>query len=145
MATRDSVVSPSRPLLDFGAGLLIGLSITAALFAAMEDGGGRLPHDMLLSALAALALAIVLKLSAKRRSRHRAVARRAIRPHHPGASDAGWTAVESQREATEPRTAESQGSNYKASRDARVSAALPERKAVRRDTKAPAEGNTRRL
>ena len=138
------MLPPSRPLLDFGAGLLIGLSITAALFAAMEDGGGRLPHDMLLSALAALALAIVLKLSAKRKSRHRRVAPRAVRPHPPGASDAGWTAVGSQRVATEPRT-ESQGSNYKVSRDARVSAALPERKAARRDTKAPAEDNTRRL
>ena len=102
------MLSPSRPLLDFGAGLLIGLSITAALFAAMEDGGGRLAHDMLLSALAALALAVVLKLSAKMRDRHRAVARRAARPHHPGASDAGWTAEGPQREATEPRTAESQ-------------------------------------
>jgi hypothetical protein len=145
MAMRDSVVSPSRPLLDFGAGLLIGLSITVALFAAMEDGGGRLPHDMLLSALAALVLAIVLKLSTKMRARHRTVARRAVRPHHPGAPDTGWTAEGPPREVMEPRGANSQSTDYKTSRDARASAGLPECKTARRDTKAPAEGNTRRL
>jgi hypothetical protein len=132
-------------LLDFGAGLLIGLSITAALFAAMEDSGGRLPHDMLLSALAALAFAIVLKLSAKMRARRRAVSRRALHPHHSGASDTGRTAEEPQRKVTEPRGADSQSTHYKTSRETRASAALPERKAARRDTKAPAESNTRRL
>ena len=146
MEWKNPILTLKHPaLLDFGAGLLIGLSITAALFAAMEDGGGRLPHDMLLSALAALALAIVLKLGAKMRARRRAVARRAVRPHHRGASDAGWTAGGPQREATEPRRADAQGTNYKTPRDARTSAAPPERKAARRDTKAPAEGNTRRL
>jgi hypothetical protein len=145
MAMKNSVLSPSRPLLDFGAGLLIGLSITVALFAAMEDGGGRLPHDMLLTALAALALAIVLKLSAKMKARRRAVARRAVHPRHPGASDTGWTAEGAQRGATEPRGADSQSTHYKTSRDAPVSAVLRERKAARRDTKASAEGNTGRL
>ena len=139
------MLSPSRPLLDFGAGLLIGLSITAALFAAIDDGGGRLPHDLLLSALAALALATVLKLSARMGARRRAVAREAVGPHGPGASDTGWMADRPQRDAMEPLKPDPQGKNYKISRDARASAALPERKVARHDTKTPAEGNTRRL
>jgi hypothetical protein len=41
---------PSRTLLDFGAGLLIGLSITIALFGAMEEDSAQLRFDMLLAA-----------------------------------------------------------------------------------------------
>jgi len=71
MRMKVSAMSPSRSLLDFGTGLLIGLSITVALFAAMEEDSAQLRHNMLLAALAALGLAIAMIFAGRARSRRR--------------------------------------------------------------------------
>jgi hypothetical protein len=140
---KASAMSRSRTLLDFGAGFLIGLSITVALFAAMEEDSAQLRHDMLLAALAALGLAIAMKFAGRDRSRRR----RSTPPPGPvrdaSAADPGWT-VDGPRGAT-TRSGASSGNDYRASRDERTNAALPELKAAHRDTQTTAEGDTRRL
>jgi hypothetical protein len=137
-------MSRSRTLLDFGAGFLIGLSITVELFAAMEEDSGQLRHNMLLAALGALGLAILMKFAGRDRSRRRRTARLAGRVRDPGAIDAGWT-VEGPRGATEARAGASPSNDYRASRDERMTGALPELKAAQRDAQTSAEGDTRRL
>ncbi len=128
----------NRPLLDFGAGLLIGLSITVALFAAMEESDSRLSHDMLLAALAALVTAIVLKFAARPGARHRSVPH----PHHPSAVDTGWTAKQPS-DSPKSHVPDSSSKNYGA---VRRSGAVPERNALHHDTQGSAsEGDTRRL
>jgi len=133
-------------LLDFGAGLLIGLSITVALFAAMEESGGRLSHDMLLAALAALVLAIVLKFGARARFHRRAGAPRAGRRQDVGARHAGWTAEGSRGAVTGAHAAGSPGKSTRGSRGGRSTAALREPSAVHREAQeSAADGDARRL
>jgi hypothetical protein len=139
------MTSPSRTLLDFGAGLLIGLSITVALFAAMDDDGGRLPHDLLLAALAALGLAIVMKFAGRNRARHRRVPPEAGGPRDASTVDTGWMVEGPRGAATEARSGASSSNDRRASRDERTKAALPELKAAHRDAQTSAEGDTRRL
>jgi hypothetical protein len=131
-------------LLDFGAGLLIGLSITVALFAAMEEDSVQLRHNMLLAGLAASGLAIAMIFAG------RAGSRRRRRVPTAGVRDAskvavGWTVERPRDAATEARAGASSSNDYRASRDERTSAALPELKAAHRDTQTTADGDTRRL
>jgi hypothetical protein len=144
MPMKASAMSRSRTLLDFGAGFLIGLSITVALFAAMEEDSGQLRHNMLLAALAALGLAILMKFAGRDRSRSRRSALPAGRVRDASAVDAGWT-VEGPRGATEARAGASPSNDHRASRDERTTGALPELKAAQRDTQTSAKGDTRRL
>ena len=138
-------MSPSRTLLDFGAGLLIGLSITVALFAAMEEDSAPLRNNMLLAGLAALGLAIAITFAGRARSRRRRAAPAASRVRNANVVDAAWM-VEGPRGATTEAPAGASSSNdYRASRDQRTSAALPELKAAHRDAQATAEGDSRRL
>ena len=129
----------NRPLLDFGAGLLIGLSITVALFAAMEESDGRLSHDMLLIAVAALVTAIILKFAARPGARHRSVPH----PHHPSAVDTGWTVKQPSDSVPKSHAPDSSSKNYGA---LRRSGAVPEQNALHHDAQgSAAEGDTRRL
>jgi hypothetical protein len=132
-------------LLDFVAGLLIGLSIVVALFAAMEESEGRLAQDMRLAALAALVLAVVLKLSGKVPTRRRGMPRanpprEMIEPRAPWPGDRGDGIVADARETA------SAARNYGEPRDARVSEARPKVSALHRDAHgSTADGDTRRL
>jgi len=136
--------SRSRPLLDFGAGLLIGLSITVALFAAMEESGGGLSHDMLVAAFAALALSAVLKFAAKDRPRRRRGGSRPESRRDETTVGTGWT-VEAAPAAGKPAAAASSNDDRSA-RDARASAALTDLPAAHRNAEASAaDGDTRRL
>jgi hypothetical protein len=145
MPMKASAMSPSRTLLDFGAGLLIGLSITVALFAAMEEDSAQLRHSMLLAALAALGLAIAMTFAGKARSRRRRIAPPAGRVRDANVVDAGWTVEGPRGATTEARAGASSSNDYMASRDERASSALPELKAAHRDAQTTAEGDTRRL
>jgi hypothetical protein len=133
--------SRSRPLLDFGAGLLIGLSITVALFAAMEESDGRLSHDMLLAGLAALVFAIVLKVAARYKPRHARGRSRPVRLDETTAGT-GWTVETPQAAAT---AASATSKDNRTARDARASEALPDLTAPHRDAQVSADGETRRL
>jgi hypothetical protein len=145
MPMKANAMPPSRTLLDFGAGLLIGLSITVALFAAMEEDSAQLRHNMLLAALAALGLAIAMIFAGRARSRRRRTAPPAGRARNTNIVDAGWT-VEGPRGATaEAGPMASSSNDHKASRDERTSAALPELKASHRNAQTTAEGDSRRL
>jgi len=144
MPMKASAMAPSRTLLDFGAGLLIGLSITVALFAAMEEDSAQLRYDMLLAALTALGLAIAIIFSRRARSRRRFVPA-AGRVRDASEVAAGWTVERPRGTATEARAGASSSNHYRASRDERTSAALPELKAGHRDTQTTADGETRRL
>ena len=143
---KASAMRPSRTLLDFGAGLLIGLSITIALFGAMEEDSAQLRHNMLLAALAALGLAIAMIFAGRARSRRR---RRPVptagRARDASAVAAGWTVERPRGPATEARAGASSSNDYTASRDERASAAPPALKAARRDTQTTADDDTRRL
>ena len=130
--------SSSTTLLDFGAGFLFGLSITIALFAAMEDDVGPLAHNMLLAALAVLGLAIAAKLAARGRHRRRRTAPAAGSVRDPRSGDPGWT-------AEVPRAAASKSNDHNEARGERTSAALPELKAARHNAQTTAEGDSRRL
>jgi hypothetical protein len=135
--------SRSKPLLNFGTGLLIGSSITVALFAAMEGSDGRLSHDMLLAAFVALVLAIVLKVAAKsrpRRTRGRSLPTVRL---HDATAGTGWT-VERPAAATTPAASTSSKDN-EATRDARASETLSDLTVLHRDAEASADGETRRL
>lgn len=134
--------SASRALLDFGAGFLFGLSITVALFAAMEEDRGPLAHSLLLTALAVLGLAIAAKLAARARSRHRRTALPAGRVRDTGYT--GWTVEVARGPAAEARTGASSNNDHNASRDERTSTALPELKAAH-NAQTTAEGDSRRL
>jgi hypothetical protein len=136
---------PSRTLLDFGAGLLIGLSITVALFAAMEEDSFQLRHNMLLAALAASGLAIAMIFAGRARSRRRRPVPPAGRVRDASAGAAGWTAERPQGAAAEARADASSSNDYRASRDERTSAALAELKAAHRETQTTADGDARRL
>ncbi len=137
---KAGATSSSRILLDFGAGFLFGLSITIALFAAMEDDVGPLAHSMLLTALALVGLAIAAKLAARRRPGRRRTSPAAGRARH-----SGWTVGVPRGQAAEARGVGSSGNDHKASRDERTSAALPELKATHRNAHTTAEGDSRRL
>jgi hypothetical protein len=143
---KASAMSRSRTLLDFGAGFLFGLSIIVALFAAMEDDVGPLAHNMLLTALALLGLAIAAKLAARGRSRRRRSAPPAGLPSDASAAETGRTA-EGSRDvgATETLIRASSGNDYRASRDERGTAASPKLSAAHRNEETTAEGETRRL
>ncbi|HEV7414078.1 MAG TPA: hypothetical protein VGP14_10495 [Casimicrobiaceae bacterium] len=142
---KASAMPPSRTLLDFGAGLLIGLSITVALFAAMEEDSLQWRHNMLLAALAALGLAIAMIFAGRARSRRRRPVPAADRVRDESAVAAGWTAERPRGAATEARAGASSSNDYRASRDERTSAALPELKAAHREIQTTADGDTRRL
>jgi hypothetical protein len=139
------VISTYRTLLDFGAGFLFGLSITVALFAAMEEDGGPLAHNMLLMALVILGFAITAQLAARHRSRRRRTASRAGRARDGDARYSGSTVVGPRGSAAKARGARSSNNDHKASRDERTSAARPQLKAAHRDKETTADGNTRRL
>jgi hypothetical protein len=141
---KASAMSRFRTLLDFGAGFLIGLSITVALFAAMEEDSVQWRHNMLLAALAALGLAILMKFAGRDMSRHRRSPPPAGRVRDASTGYAGWT-VERPRGATEARAGTSPSDDYRAARDERTTGALPELKAAHRDTQTSAEGDTPRL
>jgi hypothetical protein len=127
-----------RPWLNFGAGLLIGLSITVALFAAMEESDGRLSQDMLLAALAALVLASVLKLAANTRSRHRR-AESSVRSARASGADMGWTVERASTAKTMGKATRSD--DDRTSRAARAATAgVPASREV-----SAADGTTRRL
>lgn len=133
--------SRSRPLLDFGAGLLIGSSITVALFAAMEESDGGLSHDMLLAALVALALAAVLKFAARHRRPRGAV--RSANRRDETAVGTGWTV---EAAAAGKTAAAASNSDDRSVRDARASRALADLPAAHRNAQASAaDGDTRRL
>jgi hypothetical protein len=138
-------MSPSRTLLDFGAGLLIGLSITVALFATMEEDSFELRHNMLLAALVALSLAIAMIFAGRARSRRRRPAPPMGRVRDASAVDAGWTVERPRGAATEARAGVLSSNDHRASREERTSTALPELKAAHRDTQTTADGDTRRL
>lgn len=138
-------MSPSRTLLDFGAGLLIGVSITVALFAAMEEDSAQLRNNMLLAGLAALGLAIAITFAGRARSRGRRAAPAASRVRNANVVDAGRMVEGSRGATTEARAGASSSNDYRASRDQRTSAALPELKAAHRDAQTTAEGDSRRL
>jgi hypothetical protein len=145
MPMKASAMPSSRTLLDFGAGLLIGLSITVALFAAMEEDSVQLRQNMLLAALTALGLAIAMIFAGRARSRRRRPVPPAGRVRDASAVAAGWTVERSRGAATEARAGASSSNDYRASRGERTSAALPELKAAHRDTQTTAEGDSRRL
>jgi membrane protein implicated in regulation of membrane protease activity len=140
---KAGATSSSRTLLDFGAGFLFGLSITVALFAAMEDDVGPLAHTMLLTALAVLGLAIAMKLAARARSRRRRTT--PGRARDAGVGRTGWTVDAPRGPAAEARAGGSSSNDLNASRDERTSAALPELKVAHRNTQTTAEGDSRRL
>jgi hypothetical protein len=145
MPMKASAMHPSRTLLDFGAGLLIGLSITVALFGAMEEDSAQLRYDMLLAALTALGLAIAMIFTGKARSRRRRLVPPAGLVCDASSVTAGWTVERPRGAATKARAGASSNNDYRASRDERTSAALPELKAAHRDTQTTADGDTRRL
>lgn len=134
------MLSRSRRLLDFGAGLLIGLSITVALFAAMEESDGRLSYDMRLAALAALALAALLKLAAKDRTRRRRGGSLPASRRDETRVDTGWTV-----EAAGASAAAASSNDERTARDARASAAADLPAAHRNAQASAADGDTRRL
>ena len=138
-------MSPSRTFLDFGAGLLIGLSITVALFAAMEEDSALLRNNMLLAGLAALGLAIAMTFAGRARSRRRRAGPAAGSVRNANVVDAGWTVEGPRGATTQARAGASSSDDYRASRDQRTSGALPELKAAHRDAQTTAEGDTRRL
>jgi hypothetical protein len=142
---KAGAISSSRTLLDFGAGFLFGLSITVALFAAMEDDGGPLAHNMLLTALVLLVLAIAAQLAARGRSRRRRTAPPAGRMRDARAGDARWTVEVAGGPAAKARVGDSSSNDHKATRDERTSGALPELKAAHRNAQTTAEGDSRRL
>jgi hypothetical protein len=145
MQMKARAMSPSRSLLDFGTGLLIGLSITVALFGAMEEDSAQLRHDMLLAALAASGLAIAMIFAGRARSRRRRPAPPAGRVRDASDAVAGWTAERPHGAVKEAHTRPSSSNDHRASRGDRTSAARPELKAAHRDTQTTADGETRRL
>jgi hypothetical protein len=142
---KTGATSSSRTLLDFGAGFLFGLSITIALFAAMEEDVGPLSHAMLLAALAVLVLAIGMKLAARRRSGRRGAAPPAGRARDAGRGHTGWTVEVPAIQHAEARAAGSSSNDHETSRDERTRAALPEIKTTQRNAQTTAEGDSRRL
>jgi len=142
---KAAATSSSRTLLDFGAGFLFGLSITIALFAAMEEDVGPLSHAMLLAALAVLVLAIGMKLAARGRSRRRGAAPPAGRARDAGRGYTAWTVEAPAIAHSEARAAASSSNDHQTSREERTRAALPELKAAQRNTQTTAEGDSRRL
>jgi hypothetical protein len=145
MPMKATAMRPSRTLLDFGAGLLIGLSITIALFGAMEEDSAQLRQNLLLAALAASGLAIAMIFGGRARSRRRRAVPTAGRVRDASAAAAGWTVERQRGAAKEARAGPSSSNDYRASRGERTNAALPERKAAHRDTQTTADGDTRRL
>jgi hypothetical protein len=142
---KSGAASSSRTLLDFGAGFLFGLSITIALFAAMEEDVGPLSHAMLLAALAVLVLAIGMKLAARGRPRRRAAAPPARPARDAGRGYTGWTVEAPAIQHAEARAAASSSNDHETSRDERARAALPDLKAAQRNAQTTAEGDSRRL
>lgn len=142
---KTGAMSSSRTLLDFGAGFLFGLSITVALFAAMENDVGPLAHNMLLTALGLLGLAIAAKLAARGRSRRRRAAPPAGGVRAAGAGHTGWTVEVTRGPAAEARAGASSSNDHKVARGERTSAAGPELKAAHRNAQATTEGDSRRL
>jgi len=142
---KTGATSSSRTLLDFGAGFLFGLSITIALFAAMEEDVGPLSHAMLLAALAVLVLAIGMKLAARGRSRRRGAVPPAGRARDAGSGYTGWTVEVPAIQHSEARAAASSSNDHETSRDERARAALPDLKAAQRNAQTTAEGDSRRL
>ena len=142
---KAGATSSSRTLLDFGAGFLFGLSITVALFAAMEDDAGPLAHNMLLTALVLLVLAIAAQLAAKSRFRRRRSAPPAGRVRDAGAGYTGWTVEMARGPAAEARAGASSSNDHKTSRDERTRDAPSELKAAQRNAQTTAEGDSRRL
>jgi len=145
MRMKVSAMSPSRSLLDFGTGLLIGLSITVALFGAMEEDSAQLRHDMLLAALAASGLAIAMIFGGRARSRRRRPVPPRGRVRDASEAAAGWTVERTRGAAKEARAGASSSKDYRASRGDRTSAARPELKAAHHETQTTADGDTRRL
>jgi hypothetical protein len=145
MPMKASAMHPSRTVLDFGAGLLIGVSITVALFAAMEEDSAQLRYGMLLAALTALGLAIATIFARRAKSRRRRFVPPAGRVRDASSVAAGWTVERPRGAATEARVGASSSNDYRASRNERTSATLPELEAAHRDTQTTAEGDTRRL
>jgi len=141
---KSGATSSSRTLLDFGAGFLFGLSITIALFAAMEEDVGPLSHAMLLAALAVLVLAVGMKLAARGKSRRRGAAPPAGRARD-AASHTSWTVEVPAIQHSEARAAASSSNDHETSRDERARAALPDLKAAQRNAQTTAEGDSRRL
>lgn len=140
------MLSRSRPLLDFGAGLLIGLAIVVALFAEMEESDGRLSYDLLLVAVAALVLAMVLMLAGKDRSRHR----RATPPSGSRRSatelGVGWKVERESGDLVETHATNPSSKQYKRVGDGRTRDTLAELEGVHRDARASAaDGESRRL
>jgi hypothetical protein len=132
-------------LLDFGTGLLIGLSIILALFGAMEEDSARLRHDMLLSALAALGLAIAMILTGRARSRRRRPVAPAGRVRDASEGAAGWTVERLRGAAKKAPAGASSSKDYRASHGDRTSAPRPELKASHHETQTTADGDRRRL
>jgi CRP-like cAMP-binding protein len=145
MPMKASAMHPSRTLLDFGAGLLIGLSITVALFAAMEEDSAQLRYDMLLAALSALGLAIATIFARRTRSRRRRLVLLAGRVRDASEAAAGWTVERPRGAGAEARSGASSSNDYRTSHGDRTSAALPELKAAHRETQTTADDDTRRL
>ncbi|HEX4523464.1 MAG TPA: hypothetical protein VH704_08085 [Casimicrobiaceae bacterium] len=143
MSVKARSVPPSRTLLDFGAGLVIGLSITVALFAAMEEDSAQLRQNLLLAALAALGLAIAMIYAGRARARRPVP--RAGRVCAASAAAAGWKVERPRGAATQVRAGASSSNDYRASRDGETRASLPELKAARRNTQTTADGYSRRL
>ncbi|MGH8850675.1 MAG: hypothetical protein ACREYD_06745 [Casimicrobiaceae bacterium] len=132
----------AKPLLDFGAGLLIGVSIVVALFAAMEDKDAALSHKLLLTAAGALLAAIGLKVAA--RITRRRINAPAGRSGSAGL-DAGWK-PETPLEETDGSAAASSKS-YKPERRGRSSPPSQDVDGLPRDSHGPvtADGERRRL
>lgn len=145
MASVD-VLSRSRPLLDFAAGVLIGLSIVVALFAEMEESDGGSSHDLVLIAVGALALAMVLKLAGKDRSRHRRATPPSGSRRNATELGVGWTVERQRGDVVETHATSSSSKEYKTSGDGRTSSTRPELEGVHRDARASAaDGESRRL
>lgn len=140
------MISRPRPLLDFGAGLLIGLAIVVALFAEMEESDGRLSYDLLLVAVAALVLAMVLKLAGKDRSRRRRATPRSGSRRNATERGVGWALDRPRGDVMETHATSSSSKEYRTSRDGRTGGPLPELEGVRRDAMASAaDGESPRL
>lgn len=128
-----------RPWLDFGAGMLIGLAIVAALFAAMEETDGLSSYRLLLAAAGALGAGVGLRLAARTKVRGSAASAPAGPRRDAAALDAGRTASGPDDGATRR--------SLKAARDSRSAAARRNTNAVHRGSRGPAtaDGETRRL
>jgi hypothetical protein len=131
-------------LLDFGAGLLVGLSVIVALFAAMEDSDGNLSHDLLLVALATLAGGFALKLTSMARYRRR-TALRMERRRDASSLDAGWIA-EGAGQATDVHATDWPHRKHGEPRGDRATAVVAELDVVPRDARgSAADSEPRRL